>query len=161
MLSHDDPDPETRLAYRAMGCHVAEFPETEETARVAREAGEAVVMGAPNVVRGGSHNGSICAAEMIGQGLCDVLASDYYYPAQLMAAFRLVRDRPLDLAEAWALISGNAARAVGLDDRGVIADGKRADLVLIDDRNEELPKVSATLVAGRLAYLSGHDMIAA
>jgi alpha-D-ribose 1-methylphosphonate 5-triphosphate diphosphatase len=161
MLSHDDPDPETRRAYRAIGCHVAEFPETEATARTAREAGEAVVMGAPNVVRGGSHNGSINAADMIGHGLCDVLASDYYYPAQLMAAFRLARDGRMTLGEAWSLVSVNAARAAGLDDRGVIANGKRADLVLIDDHDARLPQVRATIVAGRAAYLADHDLIAA
>jgi alpha-D-ribose 1-methylphosphonate 5-triphosphate diphosphatase len=160
MLSHDDPDPQTRLAYRAIGCHVAEFPETEATARTARDGGEAVVMGAPNVVRGGSHNGSINAAEMVKAGLCDVLASDYYYPAQLMAAFKLARDGRLDLAAAWGLISANAARAAGLDDRGTIADGRRADLVLVDDGDGHLPRVVATIVAGRTAYLADGDLIA-
>jgi alpha-D-ribose 1-methylphosphonate 5-triphosphate diphosphatase len=161
MLSHDDPDPQTRLAYRDIGCHVAEFPETEDTARAARDAGEAVVMGAPNVVRGGSHNGSINAADMIGHGLCDVLASDYYYPAQLMAAFRLAQDGKLPLGGAWGLIAANAARAAGLDDRGTIADGQRADLVLVDDRDAALPKVQATVVAGRVVFLADDRLLAA
>jgi len=160
MLSHDDQDPATRLAYRAMGCLVAEFPETEETAQAARAGGDDVVMGAPNVVRGGSHNGSINAADMVAAGLCDVLASDYYYPAQLMAAFKLARDGRLDLGSAWDLISANAAHAAGLDDRGTIAEGRRADLVLIDDGDGHLPRVAATLVAGRTAYLANGDLIA-
>ena len=161
MLSHDDPDPQTRLAYRAIGCHIAEFPNTEPTARAARDAGETVVMGAPNVVRGSSQRGALSAADMASRGLCDVLASDYYYPAQLMAAFRLANDGTLPLARAWALISANAARAAGLDDRGVIAEGKRADLVVIDDRDASLPQVQTTVVAGHVVFLSDERLLAA
>ncbi len=161
MLSHDDPDPETRLAYRAIGCRIAEFPDTEPTARAARDAGEAVVMGAPNVVRGNSHRGAPSAADMASQGLCDVLASDYYYPALLMAAFRLANEGRLPMAQAWALISANASRAAGLDDRGSIAEGQRADLVIIDDRDTSLPQVQTTVVAGRVVFLSNERLLAA
>jgi len=108
-----------------------------------------VVFGAPNVVRGGSHTNAVNAAEMIGAGLCDVLASDYYYPAQLVAAFRLADDGVLPLHEAWKLISQNAAWAAGLDDRGAIVEGHRADLVLVDDR-EAVPRPLATLAGGVL-----------
>ena len=160
MLSHDDPDPETRASYRALGCLVAEFPETEDTARAARQAGDDVIMGAPNVVRGGSHRASISAADMAVHGLCDVLASDYYYPAPLQAAFRLAREDRLSLAEAWALVAGNAAHAAGLDDRGVLIDGKRADLVLIDDRDMTLPQVVTTFVAGTIGFLSDDGLLA-
>ena len=160
MLSHDDPDPKTRLAYRAIGCHVAEFPNTEATARAARAADETVVMGAPNVVRGGSQRGAINAADMVAHGLCNVLASDYYYPAQLSAAFRLAQDGKVPLGVAWGLISVNAARAAGLDDRGVIEDGKRADLVLIDDLDAKLPQIRATVVAGRVVYLADERLLA-
>lgn len=149
MLSHDDPDIATRERYRAMGCAIAEFPKTREAAGSAREHGEAVVFGAPNVVRGGSHTNAVNAAEMIGAGLCDVLASDYYYPAQLVAAFRLADDGVLPLHEAWKLISQNAALAAGLDDRGAIVEGHRADLVLVDDR-EAVPRPLATLAGGVL-----------
>lgn len=161
MLSHDDPDPETRLAYRAIGCHIAEFPDTEPTARAARDAGEAVVMGAPNVVRGKSQRGAINATDMIAHGLCNVLASDYYYPSQLMAAIRLANDGRLPLAQAWPLIAANPARAAGLDDRGTIAEGKRADLVVIDDRDASLPQVQTTVVAGRVVFLSDESLLAA
>ncbi|MBP0576067.1 phosphonate metabolism protein PhnM, partial [Mycobacterium tuberculosis] len=69
-----------------------EFPTSEATAVAARAAGETVVCGAPNVVRGGSHTGFPAAADLVGKGLCTVLASDYYYPALLMAPFRLAAD---------------------------------------------------------------------
>lgn len=148
MLSHDDSDVVTRQRYRALGCAIAEFPTTKEAAADARAHGEAVVFGAPNVVRGGSHTNAVNAAEMIAEGLCDVLASDYYYPAPLVAAFRLAEKGLLPLAEAWKLVSENPAHAAGLDDRGRIAGGLRADLVLIDDRSA-MPRPVATLVAGR------------
>jgi len=149
MLSHDDPDVATRQGFRAMGCAIAEFPKTRETAADARSNGEAVVFGAPNVVRGGSHTKAVGAADMIADGLCDVLASDYYYPAQLVAAFRLAQDGLLPLHEGWKLISGNAARAARLDDRGHIAEGLRADLVLVD-ASEAVPRPVVTVTAGHL-----------
>ena len=148
MLSHDDPDVATRERFRAMGCAIAEFPKTREAAGSAREHGEAVVFGAPNVVRGGSHTNAVNAAEMISAGLCDVLASDYYYPAQLVAAFRLAGDGVLPLHEAWKLIAQNAAHAAGLDDRGSIAEGKRADLVLVDPG--AVPRPVAAVAGGAL-----------
>ena len=81
-----------------MGVDIAEFPVNEETARDAADAGDVIVFGAPNVVRGGSHTGWTRASDMIAKGLCSVLASDYYYPAQLLAAFRLAADGVLPLA---------------------------------------------------------------
>ncbi len=123
MLSHDDASPAMRKAFRAQGVGIAEFPVNEETAREAAEGGDFIVFGAPNVVRGGSHTGWTKAADMIAKGFCSVLASDYYYPAQLLAAFRLAADGVLPLAEAWDLISAAPARAAGLTDRGVL-DGR-------------------------------------
>ena len=81
------------------------------------------MFGAPNVVRGGSHTGWTKAADMIAKGLCSVLASDYYYPAPLLAAFRLGADGILPLPQAWQLISAAPARAAGLADRGVLGAG--------------------------------------
>jgi alpha-D-ribose 1-methylphosphonate 5-triphosphate diphosphatase len=153
MASHDDASLETRMAFRALGCRISEFPLDEATARGAIATGDVVVLGAPNVIRGGSHAGRLGAAEAIAAGLCSVLTSDYYYPAQLHAAFALVRTGVVGLGAAWDLISANAAAAVGLDDRGQLAVGRRADLVLIDDRDPALPTVAATLVAGRAAYV--------
>jgi alpha-D-ribose 1-methylphosphonate 5-triphosphate diphosphatase len=158
LLSHDDESPDQRRWFRALGCRLAEFPKTVETAQEAAAHGDDIVMGAPNVVRGGSHTGWIDAKDMARRGLCSVLASDYYYPAQLLAAFRLVAEDVLPLHAAWALVSATAAKAAGLTDRGVIACGRRADLILVDAR-EARPRVVATIVAGRIVHLTDADRI--
>src|SRR5258707_14534004 len=154
MLSHDDASPDMRKAFRAQGVAIAEFPVNEKTAREAANAGDFIVFGAPNVVRGGSHTGWTKASDMIAKGLCSVLASDYYYPAPMLAAFRLAADGVLPLPQAWNLISAAPARAAGLADRGVIAEGKRADLILVDDEIPMLPRIVAVIVAGRLVHLT-------
>jgi alpha-D-ribose 1-methylphosphonate 5-triphosphate diphosphatase len=154
MLSHDDESPEMRKAFRAQGVGIAEFPVSEETAREAAEAGDFIVFGAPNVVRGGSHTGWTKAADMIAKGLCSILASDYYYPAQLLAAFRLADDGVLPLAEAWNLISAAPATAAGLSDRGVLAEGRRADIILVDDELPLRPRIVAVIAAGHLVHLT-------
>jgi alpha-D-ribose 1-methylphosphonate 5-triphosphate diphosphatase len=154
MLSHDDESPAMRSAFRAQGVGIAEFPVNEETAREAAGGGDAIVFGAPNVVRGGSHTGWTKAADMIAKGLCSVLASDYYYPAQLLAAFRLAADGVLPLAKAWDLISAAPARAAGLIDRGILAQGYRADIILVDDEVPLRPRIVAVIAAGRLVHLT-------
>jgi len=152
MLSHDDTRAETRDFYRAVGARVSEFPMALEPARAARDAGDQIVFGAPNVVRGGSHIGSLGAAEMVEAGLCDALASDYYYPAMLAAVARLDAERRADRPTLWRLVSMGPARAMNLHDRGSIAAGQRADLVLVDWPDGATPAVCATWCAGRLAY---------
>jgi alpha-D-ribose 1-methylphosphonate 5-triphosphate diphosphatase len=92
MLSHDDSQIETRDFYRARGARICEFPMNRRVARAARDAGDFIVFGAPNATRGGSHLASIGAADMIREGLCDILASDYYYPAMLLGLARLKAD---------------------------------------------------------------------
>ncbi|MDH2402081.1 alpha-D-ribose 1-methylphosphonate 5-triphosphate diphosphatase [Bradyrhizobium sp. SSUT18] len=154
MLSHDDATPAMRQGFRAMGVAIAEFPINEETARAAATAGDAIVYGAPNVVRGGSHTGWTKASDMIAKGLCSVLASDYYYPAQLLAAFRLAADGVLPLTEAWNLVSAGPAHATGLADRGVLAEGRRADILLVDDRVPLRPRLVAVIAAGKLVHLT-------
>ncbi len=154
MLSHDDNTPAMRQAFRAQGVAIAEFPVNEETAREAAKAGDFIVFGAPNVVRGGSHTGWTKASDMIAKGLCSILASDYYYPAQLLAAFRLVADGVLALPAAWNLISAAPARAAGLTDRGVLGAGHRADLILVDDEKPLRPRIVAVISAGRLVHLT-------
>jgi alpha-D-ribose 1-methylphosphonate 5-triphosphate diphosphatase len=154
MLSHDDQSPAMRRAFRAQGVEIAEFPVNEETAREAAAGGDFIVFGAPNVVRGGSHTGWTKAADMIAKGLCSVLASDYYYPAQLLAAFRLAADAVLPLPQAWNLISAAPARAAGLSDRGVLVEGYRADIILVDDEVPLRPRIVAVIAAGRLVHLT-------
>ena len=99
----DDPDASTRRYYHQLGCGVAEFPLTREAASVARDLGNSVVFGAPNVVRGGSHTGAPSATDMVRAGLCDVLTSDYYYPAPLTAALRLAAEGVPSLPQASGL----------------------------------------------------------
>ena len=118
LLSHDDTSPEQRRWFRSLGCRLAEFPTTVETAEDAASQGDDIVLGAPNVVRGGSHTGWIDATEMIGRGLCSVLASDYYYPAPLLAAFALAARGVVPLEQAWMLVSRTPAHAVRLDRSG-------------------------------------------
>ncbi|MGE0241849.1 MAG: alpha-D-ribose 1-methylphosphonate 5-triphosphate diphosphatase [Parvibaculaceae bacterium] len=154
MLSHDDMTAGERRFYRGLGAGIAEFPMTEEAIASAGEAGDPIVLGAPNVVRGGSHNGAIDATAAVVAGRCTILASDYYYPALLHAAFRLVAKGHLPLAEAWALVSRNPAEACGLDDRGSLAVGKRADVLVISAGKGELPTVRTTIASGRVIYAS-------
>ena len=151
MASHDDESIAMREEHRARGAAICEFPVAEEVAVAAREAGDWVVMGSPNVVRGRSHLGWASAARMAEAGICTVLCSDYFYPAMLRAALILAARGVLDLPRAWELISANPAAAAGLADRGRIAPGLRADLVLLD---AEEARVVATLVGGRIAHLS-------
>ena len=146
ILSHDDATPEDRRTGRARGVHVAEFPTTAAAARDARDAGEHVVLGAPNALRGQSHNGALCATEAIDAGLCTVLASDYFYPALLGAVLRLHDTRVLPLEKGWNLVSANPAAAVGLQDRGVLEAGKRADVLVVDKQTR---KVRTVFVEGR------------
>ncbi|MEM9474258.1 MAG: alpha-D-ribose 1-methylphosphonate 5-triphosphate diphosphatase [Pseudomonadota bacterium] len=152
MLSHDDTQAETRAYYRSLGATVSEFPMTMKPTQAAKDAGDTIIFGSPNAVRGGSHIGSLSAADMVEDGYCDVLASDYYYPAMLAAVDRLDRERRADRLTLWSLVSAGAARAMKLEDRGDIAVGKRADLVLVDWPEGHAPAIRGTWVKGRAAY---------
>ncbi|HTC08810.1 MAG TPA: alpha-D-ribose 1-methylphosphonate 5-triphosphate diphosphatase [Acetobacteraceae bacterium] len=151
LASHDDATIATRQEFRARGARICEFPMAEEVGQFARDAGDWVVMGCPNVVRGGSHLGWASAARLAEAGICNVLSSDYFYPAMLRAALILAGRGVLDLPRAWALVSANPAAAAGLKDRGTIAEGMRADLVLVDPAQ---PRVVATIAGGRLAHVT-------
>lgn len=156
-MSHDDMTPEMRRWYRSLGVGVAEFPINEATTREAAAHGEAIVFGAPNVVRGGSHIDCPAAEAMVRVGLCTILASDYYYPALPLAPFILTRKGAANFATAWRLVSQGPAEALGLSDRGVIAPGKRADLVLVAPDPE--PRVVATIAGGRLVHLADQRIL--
>src|SRR6202012_1608394 len=120
MASHNHATIATRQAFRARGARICEFPMAEEVGQEARDAGDWVVMGCPNVVRGGSHLGWASAARLAAAGTLSGLSSDYFYPAMLRAVSVLAGRGVLDLAQAWALISANPAAASGLADRGAI-----------------------------------------
>ena len=132
IASHDDAtDAHVEESYQ-LGGTIAEFPTTEIAAARSRERGMQVLMGAPNVVRGGSHSGNVSALHLAQQGLLDILSSDYYPASLLDAAFRIAQDdtNGYRLPAAIALVTRNPAQAVGLFDRGILAEGARADLVL-------------------------------
>ena len=153
MASHDDDKVATREHFRSVGARICEFPVDEAVGQAARAAGDAVVMGAPNVLRGGSHLGWASAAVLAEAGICSVLCSDYYYPALLRAAFILAGRGKMDLAQAWALVAENPARAGGLADRGTLALGQRGDAVLVADRGG-VPELVATVAQGRVVWMS-------
>lgn len=157
MASHDDETPEMRARFADLGVNICEFPLDLATAHSAVEAGQTVVLGGPNVVRGRSHTRRLSAREAVEAGFAGALVSDYYYPALLHGLFRLVRDRVLDIGAAWALGTAKAAKAAALMDRGEIREGLRADLVVVDD-DADLPKVAATIVAGRLAHTADPEL---
>ena len=150
LASHDDATVPERSHFRALGARICEFPMAEDVGEAARAAGDWVVMGSPNVVRGRSHLGWASAARLAESGICNVLSSDYFYPAMLRAAFTLAGRGVLDLPRAWALISANPAEAAGLSDRGSIAPGLRGDLVLVESTASH---IVATVAAGRVAWL--------
>ena len=149
LASHDDTTAEEVALARCDGVTIAEFPTTLEAASASRAAGMATVMGAPNVVRGGSHSGNASARELAEAGQLDILSSDYVPAALLMAAFRLA-DAPAvgGLAGAMRLVSKAPAEATGLKDRGEIAVGRRADLLRVATHDGE-PVVRAVWREGR------------
>lgn len=132
LASHDDTTDENVADAIRDRVSVAEFPTTMEAARGLHQAGISVLIGAPNVVRGGSHSGNIAAVDLAREGLLDIMSSDYIPSSLLMAAMQLPRHVPaIDLAAAVRTVTKTAAEAVGLSDRGEIAAGKRADLIRV------------------------------
>jgi alpha-D-ribose 1-methylphosphonate 5-triphosphate diphosphatase len=131
LASHDDTTEAHVLEGAETGVTISEFPTSEAAARAARGRGMAIIMGAPNVVRGGSHSGNVSAASLAQAGLLDILSSDYVPSSLLHAAFLLEQRLKLPLERAVDMVAAAPARAVGLDDRGVLAPGKRADVVRV------------------------------
>jgi alpha-D-ribose 1-methylphosphonate 5-triphosphate diphosphatase len=130
VASHDDATLAHVEESAGYGMTIAEFPTTMEAARGSHRLGMGVLMGAPNVVRGGSHSGNVAAADLAKEGLLDILSSDYYPASLLQAAFILAAgDNGCELPQAVGMVSRAPAHAAGLDDRGEIRIGLRADLV--------------------------------
>jgi alpha-D-ribose 1-methylphosphonate 5-triphosphate diphosphatase len=134
LASHDDATLDQVDEALADGVSIAEFPTTLEAARASHQAGIAVLMGAPNLVRGGSHSGNVAAEALARAGHLDVLSSDYVPCSLLQGAFELPRRIPaITLPEAVAMVTRTPAHAVGLEDRGELRAGLRADLVRVQD----------------------------
>ncbi|WP_341704039.1 alpha-D-ribose 1-methylphosphonate 5-triphosphate diphosphatase [Ferrovibrio sp.] len=132
LASHDDATPEHVAEAAADGMVVAEFPTTHEAADLSRRHGMKVMMGGPNVVRGGSHSGNISAKSLAEKGQLDIISSDYVPSSMLQSAFLLPGQVPgVSLPQAVAMVSANPAEAVGLTDRGALEPGRRADMIRV------------------------------
>ncbi|MDH6231249.1 alpha-D-ribose 1-methylphosphonate 5-triphosphate diphosphatase [Mesorhizobium soli] len=149
LASHDDATTAHVDEAIAQGIRVAEFPTTLEAARASKQAGLGVLMGAPNVMRGGSHSGNVSARELAENGLLDILSSDYIPFSLIQSAFFLgeVVDA-ISLPQAVAMVSKTPAEAVGLTDRGTIEIGRRADMVRVRV-DEHVPVVRTVWREGR------------
>ncbi|WP_163392329.1 alpha-D-ribose 1-methylphosphonate 5-triphosphate diphosphatase [Enterovibrio norvegicus] len=153
LASHDDATRAHVEESRALGLVLAEFPTTVEAAQRSHELGLKVMMGAPNVVRGGSHSGNVAAHELASLGVLDALSSDYFPGSLLDAVFRLADDdrNALDLAATTCLATLNPASALSLTDRGVIKEGMRADLLLVECHYDQ-PYVQQVWRQGRRVF---------
>jgi alpha-D-ribose 1-methylphosphonate 5-triphosphate diphosphatase len=145
--SHDDENPAEVARLADAGVDITEYPITLETAERAAELGMTTAMGAPNLVRGESQWGNLSTAEAIDAGVVDALVADYHPPSLLAGAFV---DTGEPLPERVGRVSANPADAVGLDDRGRIEAGARADLLVVDP--DPTPTVARALVAGEPVY---------
>ncbi len=146
LASHDDRTTEEVAENAADGIRIAEFPVSMEAATAARAREMQVIAGAPNLVRGGSHSGNVAAADLVREHAVDAFASDYVPASLVEAAFATVAEG-ITLPDAVALVSANPARMAGLNDRGRIAPGMRADLVRVRV-HEGLPVVRQVWRAG-------------
>lgn len=148
LATHDDTTAEHVMEGVAEGIKICEFPTSLDAAKTARAHGLGIIMGAPNVIRGGSHSGNVSAAALARADLLDVLSSDYVPASMLHGAFMLHQKEGLDFSKTINMVSRNPARMIGFDDRGEIASGLRADFLrvrVIDD----IPIVMQVWKAGR------------
>ncbi|HXZ10060.1 MAG TPA: alpha-D-ribose 1-methylphosphonate 5-triphosphate diphosphatase, partial [Paraburkholderia sp.] len=148
VASHDDTLVEHVEQAAAEGIVLAEFPTTRVAAEAARRHGISTIMGAPNVVRGGSHSGNVSALELAQADLLDILSSDYVPSSLLTAAFDLVAKAGWSLPRAISTVSSEPARTAGLHDRGAIEPGLRADFVRVT-MHDALPVPRATWREGQ------------
>ena len=152
LASHDD----TLLSDIALaveeGVAMSEFPTTVAAAQAARDAGMAIIMGGPNMVKGGSHSGNVSAAELAQLDLLDIFSSDYVPSSLLLATFMLGGLEHWTLAKAVRTVTRNPARAIGMTDRGEVAVGQRADILRVRMNRVGMPHVMETSLAGKRAY---------
>ncbi len=150
--SHDDATIAHAQESAELGMQVAEFTTTMEAAKASHELGLKVLMGAPNVVRGGSHSGNIAAKDLAKAGVLDILSSDYYPSSLLQAAFMVADlDNDYSLSDAIALVTANPAQASNLFDRGVLQQGLRADLVQVKS-HQVMPLIQRVWNQGKRVF---------
>lgn len=153
IASHDDDSPQQVRNRRALGCTVSEFPVTEEASLTARDLGMPTVLGAPNALRGSSTANNVSARRLLELDAVSVLCSDYSPWSLWWTAFQLSSEGLLSLTELTRMVSLNPARAVGLLDRGALAGGLRADILIVR-LARGVPRIEAVFSAGRLAYVA-------
>jgi alpha-D-ribose 1-methylphosphonate 5-triphosphate diphosphatase len=152
VASHDDHTEEKILWAKQQDIHIAEFPVNRETVNAARENHLYTVFGAANMVRGGSHAENLNAAEMVTEGLADILCSDYSPMSLLRALFQSKAECSRPLQDVVPLVTQNPARALGLNDFGAIEEGKAADLILVR-MNKDKAHIALTIVNGKIVYI--------
>jgi alpha-D-ribose 1-methylphosphonate 5-triphosphate diphosphatase len=152
LASHDDTLLSDIAQAVAEGVAMSEFPTTVEAAQAARAAGMAIIMGGPNMVKGGSHSGNVSAAELAQLDLLDIFSSDYVPSSLLMATFMLAHLDGWTLPKAVRTVTRNPARAIGLQDRGEVAVGQRADMLRVRMNRAGMPMVMETWCAGTRAF---------
>ena len=151
LASHDDTDTRQVEHARRIGVTISEFPTTHEAAAAAHAQGLTTVMGAPNVVRGGSHSGNVAALALAREDQLDMLSSDYVPASLIHGAFLLHTQAGWSMPRAMATVSTNPARSLGLPDRGQLKPGLRADIVRVRVQ-DELPIVRHVWVRGERAF---------
>ncbi|MDT0683181.1 alpha-D-ribose 1-methylphosphonate 5-triphosphate diphosphatase [Roseicyclus sp. F158] len=135
LASHDDTTAGQVASSHRVGVRFAEFPTTREAAEACRQTGIRVMMGAPNLIRGGSHSGNVAASELAEADLLDIVSSDYVPSALLLSAFRLAALWD-DLPRAVACVTATPARAAGLEDRGALSSGQRGDVIRVAEAGD-------------------------
>ena len=151
LASHDDTEIEHVEQARDERIALSEFPTTVHAARAARAAGIGIIMGGPNLVKGGSHSGNVSAAELAQLDLLDIMSSDYVPSSLIQSAFLLRDQLGWNLPKAANTVARNPAQAIGLADRGEIAPGKRADLIRVRECGG-MPVVRGTWCKGERAF---------
>jgi len=150
--SHDDSSVDERKNYCNLGANICEFPLSLTTAQYAKSVSSPVIMGAPNVVRGGSQSGNVSAVELIMEGLCDALVSDYHYPSLFTSAWKLEDTKVMKFEEAWSLISSGPAKILGLRNKGDLSVGYQADFIVMNLYNRS---IEATFCSGKPTFMTG------
>lgn len=151
IASHDDDSEEKIKFVKGIGTSISEFPITMDVAKAAKEHGMLTIAGAPNILLGGSHSGNLSAAEAILENCIDILCSDYYPAAMLHSIFIMNKKYGLDLSQLFKLVTINPAKAVNLDKIiGSIKEGKKADLLIIEKLENDIPVITSVFVDGKL-----------
>jgi alpha-D-ribose 1-methylphosphonate 5-triphosphate diphosphatase len=156
LISHDDDSPKRVRELKQLGISISEFPINMHTAKEAKNQNITTIFGAPNTLRGKSQSGSMRAIEAIANNVADCLCSDYFPSTLIPAVFMLPETVDLTLSEAVKMVTLNPAEAVGLSDRGEIAEGKLADLVGVRKIDDQYQIVSTWKKGKKVFYSEYH-----